>query len=187
MHMHHLRTNEMADGTNKLSETVHPALVLHASGWWHELNCRDVTAAIAFYGKVLGWRFQRMPATDETGGRQASYHVALSNNRPVCGLFRIIPQEHGDLPDHWLTYMRIRDMDATLRALRLAGGSILRPPLRVPWLGRLALATDNGGAIIGLLQPDDSLPTQACNATRRTSGASDQERSLQKETDRHST
>ncbi len=126
-----------------------------ADGWWHELNCRDSRAAISFYGRVLNWRFEEVPLRD--GSR---YHLARQGEWAVCGILEMDEARHGDLPDHWMAYMRTPDLDAALRAASLAGGEILRAPLVVPMVGRLALISDAGGAMMGLLEAGSATDDQ---------------------------
>ena len=33
----------------------------HGHFWWNELMTRDVEGAKAFYGDLVGWRFEGMP------------------------------------------------------------------------------------------------------------------------------
>ena len=127
--------------------------------WWHELNCRDALAAISFYGRTLGWRFDEIPLP---GG--ATYRIARQNGLAVCGVFEIDPALYGDVPDHWMTYMATADIAAALRAAAFAGGEVVRAPFMVPGLGLLALVADAGGAFIGLIEPHPAHPVQRAEA-----------------------
>ncbi len=121
--------------------------------WWHELNCRDALSAISFYGRTLGWRFDEIPLP---GG--ATYRIARQNGLAICGIFEIDPLLHGDLPDHWMTYMATADIAVALRSVTFAGGRVAREPFLVPGLGVLALVEDAGGAFIGLMEPHPAHP-----------------------------
>ena len=127
--------------------------------WWHELNCRDVMAAISFYGRTLGWRFDEIPLP---GGDV--YRIARQDGRAVCGIFEIDPALHGDVPDHWMTYMATADIAAALRTACLAGGAVVREPFMVPGIGLLALVADAGGAFIGLFEPHPAHPAVRAEA-----------------------
>lgn len=121
--------------------------------WWHELNCRDIQAAGTFYSHMMGWTFD-----DVSLPEGKTYRIARQGETPICGLFEIDPAAHGEVPDHWMTYMATEDIGAALRMAVFAGGEVVRAPMQVPGLGRLALLADAGGALIGLFEPAPTHP-----------------------------
>ncbi len=121
--------------------------------WWHELNCWDARAAMKFYGRTLGWRFDDIPLED--GG---AYWVARKNGSPVCGLYALDRRRHAGIPAHWMTYMTVADMKKAIRASVKAGGAVIRRPIHVPGLGRLVIVNDAAQALIGLIEPEAAHP-----------------------------
>jgi predicted enzyme related to lactoylglutathione lyase len=52
----------------------------HGHFYWNELMTRDLEGAKAFYGKVVGWRFEGMAMEDGT------YWVCQDGETPVGGI-----------------------------------------------------------------------------------------------------
>ena len=50
--------------------------------WWHELNTWEPDAARAFYGRTLGWEFEKVALPDA-----AEYWIARKEGKPVGGVF----------------------------------------------------------------------------------------------------
>jgi predicted enzyme related to lactoylglutathione lyase len=90
-----------------------PASLEHHVGKvvWADLVTPDLAAAERFYSGLFGWTFQTIHAGD------SDYAVALLDGRPVGGLFqKAIPaSEHRQ--SAWLTFIAVRDVDATKRAV----------------------------------------------------------------------
>ncbi len=124
--------------------------------WWHELNCWDADAAMIFYARTLGWRFEkvRLPSGE-------IYHVAYRQGRPVCGIFALDASAHAGIPAHWMTYLAVDDLDACLKETGRAGGRTMRAPASLPGVGRLAVVVDAADAIIGLIEPAADHPLRA--------------------------
>jgi predicted enzyme related to lactoylglutathione lyase len=115
---------------------------------WVETLQPDPTAAVAFYGELMGWTFDD-PGPD--GNR-----IARLNGRRVAGI--------GQAPamldrGAWLTHILVSDLARTAAAVREAGGNLLAGPLEGRRGERTALFTDPSGAAFGARQ--GSTPTVA--------------------------
>ncbi len=55
-----------------------------------------------------------------------------------------------------MTYLSVEDIDAAEAATSTSGGEVMRPPVAVPGVGKLAVVTDATGAMIGLIEPDSA-------------------------------
>ena len=106
---------------------------------WTNLTARDVNAAQAFYGAVLGWSYGE-PA-EEFGG----YVVATVDGFPAAG----IAPEMG-APLGWTVFIASDDLDKTAAAITENGGILVFPPDQVGPLGRMIVATDPSGATFGV-------------------------------------
>jgi predicted enzyme related to lactoylglutathione lyase len=117
--------------------------------WWHELNTWEPEAALAFYGRTLGWEFE--PATLPDGG---GYWIARKDGKPVGGIFELTAPDYEGIPSHWMTYLSVGDIDKAEVETSRSGGEIMRPPVKIPGVGKLAVVNDATGAMIGLIEPD---------------------------------
>ncbi|MCI4660861.1 MAG: VOC family protein [Neomegalonema sp.] len=120
----------------------------HGSVHWLELNSWEPAKAREFYSKIMGWKFEAMPmATGDT------YWVALIGDKAVAGIFEMHEPEFTGVPEHWLSYFAVRDIDETCQQIKASGGSIRRAPFDVPAVGRIAIVQDALGAIMGMMTP----------------------------------
>ena len=117
--------------------------------WWHELNTWEPEMALAFYGRTLGWQFEPMPLPD--GG---AYWIARKDAKPVGGVFELTAPDHEGVPTHWMTYLSVADMREAETNTFAAGGEMMRSPVNIPGVGKLAVMTDASGAMIGLIEPE---------------------------------
>ena len=123
--------------------------------WWHELNTWEPDQARQFYNVTLGWDFQ--PTTLPDGTR---YWVAHKEGRAVGGIFQLTEPDCQGIPAHWMTYLAVDDITTAQARAEEAGGEILRPAFRLPGVGRLSVASDPSGAVIGLIEPEGAMPEQ---------------------------
>lgn len=118
---------------------------------YFDLTVRDLEAARAFFGDVLGWRFERFPMPYEyyrvtagpeeepgiDGGIGAVADAPLAEGRPVTQV--TIP---------------VADLDATLALVQESDGSVVEPKMPIPGIGWYATCAEPGGLIFGLIQAD---------------------------------
>jgi predicted enzyme related to lactoylglutathione lyase len=122
----------------------------HGSFYWNELMTRDVEQAKKFYGGTVGWTFDAMPMPDGT------YWVAKMGDKPVAGIFPMSGPDFDDVPENWMSYLAVDDIDARLKKATAAGADIMREPFDVPGVGRIAIIEEPGGAVIGWITPVSS-------------------------------
>src|SRR5271169_1716809 len=109
---------------------------------WHEFMSTDVKAALAFYGKVVGWTSSAMPMA---GGE--AYHVLEASGRGMGGMFQISKEQaKGGMGPGWVGYISSPDVDADTTRLKKAGGTVHRPPEDIANVGRFAPVSDPQGA-----------------------------------------
>jgi predicted enzyme related to lactoylglutathione lyase len=106
----------------------------HGSFYWNELMTRDVNRAKKFYQDTIGWSFEAMPMPNGT------YWVAKQDGKPVGGVFDISAPEFKGVPECWMSYLAVDDVDA-------------RPAFDVPGVGRIAVLMEPGGAGVGWMTP----------------------------------
>ena len=119
----------------------------HGAFHWNELMTRDAERAKRFYADTIGWSFEAMSMPDGT------YWVAALDGKPVAGLFPLnAPQFHG-VPESWMSYLAVDDVDRRVEKAVKAGAKLMRPIFDVPDVGRIAILTEPGGAGIGWMTP----------------------------------
>ena len=113
---------------------------------WHELTTRDVDASMAFYGAVLGWRYEEVP---EAGG-MAGYRTILVGDRTVGGIMPMVGHDWGDLPSHWMIYFAVADTDAAAARVTELGGAVSVPPFDSP-VGKMSVVNDPDGNAFSII------------------------------------
>lgn len=120
----------------------------HGVFYWNELMTRDQAKAREFYGKSIGWTFSEMPM--DGGG---TYVVANLGDKPVGGIFPMEGHHFEGVPEHWMSYIAVDNVDERLELAVAHGGEVLRPPFDVEGIGRIAILKDAGGAVMGWMTP----------------------------------
>lgn len=115
---------------------------------WIDLMAPDQQAALDFYADLFGWQGEIGPP--ETGG----YAVCTLKGKPVAGIMKAMNPD-GTVPDPmpptvWTTYLATDAIDATVKAVTDARGTVMMGPMDVMDLGRMAVITDPTGAVVGL-------------------------------------
>lgn len=108
---------------------------------WCELITTDPSAAKAFYGEVLGWRFKEGQVSENP------YTVIEVAGQEIGG---ISPAPEGMKPA-WGTYVTVEDLDGALQKVEALGGKVLISPVSIPPASRFALIQDPQGAAIALI------------------------------------
>jgi hypothetical protein len=79
------------------------------------------------------------------------YTVARIGKTPVGGIHAPNP-ERGKTPAHWLSYMSVADVDASVAKAKAAGGDVLAGPTDIDTHGRAAVLKDPQSAPFGLVR-----------------------------------
>ena len=120
----------------------------HGTFYWNELMTRNIERAKKFYAETLGWTFDAMPMP---GG--GTYWIAKIDGAPVAGVFDISAPEFGPVPESWMAYIAVDDVDARVNKAIAAGAKLMKPIFDVPAVGRIAILLEPGGAGIGWMTP----------------------------------
>ena len=130
------------------AEQARPAWA-HGTFYWNELMTRDVEGAKRFYKGTIGWGFDAMPTPD--GG---TYWLATSGGRPAAGIFELTSPHYDGVPEGWMPYLAVDDVDKRLAKAVKAGAKLMKPIFDVPGVGRIAIVLQPGGAGIGWMTPE---------------------------------
>jgi uncharacterized protein len=125
----------------------------HGVPSWVDIGTPDPTAALEFYGGLLGWEGQDM-------GEEAGHYTIVSRGGKQVGA--ISPAQDSG-PPRWTTYVNVDDVDVVTKRAEAAGGSVIVPPMDVMTAGRMAIIADTTGAVIAMWQPKDHLGAQLVN------------------------
>ena len=120
----------------------------HGTFCWNELMTHDVERAKQFYRDTIGWNFNpmEMPA----GG---IYWCAMQDGKPVAGFFSLTAPEFDGVPEGWMSYLAVDDVEVRVAKAVKAGAKLIKPIFDVPGVGRIAILMESGGAGIGWMTP----------------------------------
>ena len=142
----------MAQTAQKLeseqTEDCGGAPATHGSFCWNELLTHDPERARKFYAETIGWTFDPMPMQD--GG---TYWVAKAGDKMVGGIFEMTGPDFAEVPEGWMPYLAVDDVDARAKKATAAGATLMRPLFDIPGIGRIAILREPGGAGVGWMTP----------------------------------
>ncbi len=117
-----------------------------SGGWlWNELHTTEPTTALSFYEKVLGVSHRSMDM-----GSGENYHILSRGGVDRGGVTGHLP---AGAPPHWLPYVAIDDVDATIARARKLGARIPVGPEDIPDIGRFGVLEDPTGAVLAIMKP----------------------------------
>ncbi len=107
---------------------------------WHELITTDADAALAFYGKVVGWTWK------DAGVPGMRYDLLHTGDVQVGGVMAVNFAECPGAGPGWMGYIACTDVDAFADRVGKAGGKTMMGPQDIPNVGRFAVVADPQGA-----------------------------------------
>lgn len=110
---------------------------------WHELLAGEQESAFRFYSALFGWR-----KTDAVPTPNGVYQLYGKGEQTLGGMMTR-PAGYG-APPHWLYYVKVNDLEATLERVKKAGGKVMMGPMEVPGGARIAQCSDPQGAAFAL-------------------------------------
>lgn len=121
----------------------------HGHFHWNELMTHDAEKAKGFYGEAMGWGFEPMPMDEGT------YWICKAGDDAVGGLFEMQGPDFDGMPENWMPYIAVDDIDERAKKAKTAGATIVREPWDVPGVGRIAMLKEPGGAMVGWVTPSE--------------------------------
>lgn len=115
---------------------------------WVDLMTSDPDKSRAFYTELFGWTAGE--GSPEFGG----YFMFFKDGIQIAGGMGITP-EMQDAFDVWSVYLATDDAQATAAAAVAQGSQTIVAPMDIADLGRMAVVTDPGQAVIGMWQPGE--------------------------------
>ncbi len=112
---------------------------------WNEFMGRDYDGSKAFFAGVFGYTYTEM------GDDSFQYAGIEVDGNTVGGIGTLPPEVPAQIPPHWRVYFAVDDCDATVARVTELGGSVLRPPMDMPY-GRHADVADPQGAMFSVIK-----------------------------------
>jgi len=119
----------------------------HGKFIWNELMTHDIERTKKFYGGTLGWSFEPMQMPDMT------YWIIKMGDERVGGMYEMKGSDFADMPEQWVSYVGVDNVDARYKKALAAGAKKMREPFDVPNVGRIGFLVDPGGAVIAWMTP----------------------------------
>lgn len=114
-----------------------------------EIHVDDPERAMTFYGRLLGWTFQRWGGID--------YWLAETGPDDQPGVNGALMKRDAPLQGGIAAFVctaEVDDVDATLAQVPGLGGAVEGAKLAVPGVGWHAYVRDSEGNLLGLMQED---------------------------------
>jgi uncharacterized protein len=122
----------------------------HGQFHWNELMTRDVEKAKKFYAETVGWTYDSMQVPEGD-----TYTLAISGGIPVAGILDISSPDYEGVPESWMPYIAVDNVDERVKKATKAGAKIMKPAFDVPGVGRIVILEEPGGAGVGWMTPAD--------------------------------
>ena len=138
--------------TNKIKADPAKELTMgsHGSFCWNELMTHDVPRAQKFYADTIGWTFEPMPMDWGT------YWIIKAGDKMAGGIYEMKGPDFAGVPENWMPYLAVDNVDARVKKAVAAGASVMREPFDIPGVGRIAILHEPGGAAVGWMTPKSS-------------------------------
>ena len=111
---------------------------------WHEQVSSDPKQAQEFYTQLFGWD------TETFKPGEIDYTMISSGGQSHGGFGKAM---EGAPPPHWLSHVRVEDVDETIEKAKRAGGKLAAGPFDMEEVGKMAIISDPQGAYVGVYQP----------------------------------
>ena len=122
----------------------------HGNFVWYELMTDDADKARAFYKVVVGWDIG--DASDMPG---MDYRMIMRGDGGMAGGMMVLDEgtKANAPPPCWVCYIHHPDVDAAVRTITDAGGTLHMGPQDMEGVGRMAMVADPQGAIFYVMNP----------------------------------
>jgi len=124
--------------SNKTSE--------HGEFCWNELMTPNVKKAKEFYSELFGWE------THDHDMEHMTYTMFKAAGKDIGGMMQIPAGQEQQIPPHWMSYIYVHDLDATVEKAKSLGALIKVDKTQVGDFGRFAIIEDPTGAHIAMWQ-----------------------------------
>lgn len=124
---------------------------------WHDLISDTPEESKKFYSELFGWEFESVGATLGFGNDD-SYALIRNRGRLIGGMIDANQLDNPNRIAQWVALFSVDELERAVSRIEPAGGTVLTPPTDLAARGRIAVVTDNSGALLALLQTRDGDP-----------------------------
>lgn len=117
----------------------------HGSIVWTDLTVADASRVRDFYSAVVGWRAEPVSMGDYSDFSM----VPAGGKDPVAGVCHA-RGPNASLPAHWLVYISVPNLDASIKRCVELGGKVVDGP-RSMGEKKFCVIQDPAGAVAGLI------------------------------------
>ncbi|MFZ1291590.1 MAG: VOC family protein [Melioribacteraceae bacterium] len=111
---------------------------------WIDLTTENAEEIRDFYSKVTGWKFNNISMGDYN-----DYVMLSPNNEPVSGICHKLGSNK-DLPNQWLIYITVENLEQSLEECLKLGGKIISGPKNYGNTAKYCIIEDPSGAVAAL-------------------------------------
>lgn len=116
---------------------------------WHEHVSSDPKQAQNFYTELFGW------GTEIYHAGEMEYAMISSGGQTHGGFGTAMD---GAPPPHWLSHVRVQNLEETMEKATGAGGSVMAGPFEMGEVGRMVVIGDPQGAWVSAFQSNSERP-----------------------------
>jgi predicted enzyme related to lactoylglutathione lyase len=114
---------------------------------WADLTVDNAEEVRDFYSGVVGWQSTGFPVGD-----REDYVMAHPETGDVVAGICNQQGEIKGLPQQWLVYVTIEDLDDSIKACNELGGKVVFGPRDSETMGRWCVVEDPAGAVMALTE-----------------------------------
>ena len=127
---------------------------------WVELATTDGEAAKKFYTELFGWGFNDHPM-----GPDMVYTMLTLDGKDVGALYKMTAEMTTmGIPSNWLSYASVNSADESAAKAKELGATLMKEPLDVMDVGRMAVVQDPTGAVFAIWQAGNNKGAAVVNA-----------------------
>lgn len=112
---------------------------------WNELVAAKPDVAKRFYASLFGWK-------PKAFGKNAPGYTLFKTGKDSAGGMMKCPAP--GLPSHWLSYVLVKDVDASVKKAKKLGAKVCVEAFDVKTVGHIAVLCDPQGAAFGVFTPE---------------------------------
>ena len=119
---------------------------------WRDLVTPNPKLAAGFYKNVFGW------TSEQIGTEDQPYWIFKSNGKPVGGMF-LMSKTKTNAGGEWIPYYSVNSVDEVSGKCKADSGSIAIKPFEMPGRGKVALLSDQQGALFAVIKSSNGDPS----------------------------